>query len=77
MTYRILCTSCLAWAISAAVSTQDKGKPDQNPEARAIDQSIAGYSAAYNAADIKALATFWTEDCDFVDHRGRRYTGRD
>src|SRR5262245_27350061 len=77
MAYRILCAASLLLAVPAITSIQEKGKVDQNPETTEIEQSIAGYTAAYNAADIKALASFWAEDCDFVDHRGRRYTGRD
>jgi uncharacterized protein (TIGR02246 family) len=50
---------------------------EDNPEAKAIDQSMAEYTKAYNAADINALAAMWAADCDFVDHRGRRYAGRD
>ncbi|MGE3317316.1 MAG: SgcJ/EcaC family oxidoreductase [Planctomycetaceae bacterium] len=50
---------------------------EENPEAKAIDQAIAAYTKAYNAADITALAAHWAPDCDFVDHRGRRYSGRD
>lgn len=50
---------------------------DENPDAGAIDQSMAAYTKAYNAADIDAIGALWTDDCDFVDHRGRRYSGRD
>ncbi|MBL8848559.1 MAG: SgcJ/EcaC family oxidoreductase [Planctomycetaceae bacterium] len=65
-------TLVFAWAMVALSADI----PD-NADSKSIDESIAGYSQAYNDANIDALGTFWAEDCDFVDHRGRRYSGRD
>lgn len=60
-----------------ALCAGSMARAEDNPEAKAIDQAIAAYTKAYNAADINALAALWAPDCDFVDHRGRRYSGRD
>jgi len=60
--------------IGSARAADESGNPE---ESKAIDESIAGYTGAYNTADIDAIATFWAQDCDFVDHRGRRYAGTD
>lgn len=79
MTSRFACVGgalFLAWSLSA-VGAFAADAPESPEEAQAIDASIAGYAQAYNDANIEDLGTFWAEDCDFVDHRGRRYTGRD
>lgn len=66
--------SVLLLLISAA---QAADNAVDEAESKAIDESIAGYAGAYNDANIEALGTFWATDSDFVDHRGRRYAGRD
>lgn len=44
---------------------------------QAVDRSLEAYTNAYNAKDIDALIRVWAPDADFVDHRGRRFAGRD
>lgn len=73
MNCRVICLGLIALAAASIARGDDK----ENPEAKAIDQAIAAYTKAYNAADINALSAMWAPDCDFVDHRGRRYSGRD
>lgn len=52
-------------------------RADDAEETKSIDTALAAYVEAYNAKDIDALGAVWGADSDFVDHRGRRYAGRD
>jgi len=51
--------------------------PALSPEQKAIADQANAFIAAYNKADVKALAGMFTEDADWVDDQGNVLAGRD
>lgn len=45
--------------------------------AAAIRASSQAFAAAFNRRDAKAIAAMWTEDGEYVDDAGRKYSGRE
>lgn len=48
----------------------------QTDDLRALRQTAAAFTAAFNKADAKAVAALWTADGELIDDTGRRLTGR-
>ena len=61
--------------VSAAVAADTAEKP-VSPETTAIMKQAAEYEKAYNAADAKALAQFFTDDVEYTDENGQLTQGR-
>lgn len=49
---------------------------DASPDEMAIRANSKASAMAFNAGDAKAVAARWTEDGDYVNQEGQRYTGR-
>jgi uncharacterized protein (TIGR02246 family) len=49
---------------------------DTAQDEAAIRETIRAYVAAFNARDAKALASYWTEDCEFATPDGDLLQGR-
>src|SRR5947209_15576383 len=49
---------------------EGKLKPGEGPRAQE-------FIKAFNKGDAKAVASFWTEDGDYVDQLGHQYKGRE
>lgn len=54
---------------------------DQNQTSDAhaaeLQSTVDKYEAAYNSGDVDQVMSFWSENADFVDIRGRFHEGRD
>jgi uncharacterized protein (TIGR02246 family) len=61
--------------ISTALAA-DTAEKSTSPETTAITNQAAQYTKAYNAADAKALAKFFTEDVEYTDENGQFTQGR-
>ena len=49
----------------------------ETPAAKELQATVEKYVAAYNAGAVDQVMSFWTENADFVDIRGRFHEGRD
>ena len=71
---------CALAAMSAvllfAVSAQAAQKPKSSPDEDAVRAAVESYVAAYNRADAKAVAHYWSEDAEWVSPSGERFQGR-
>jgi uncharacterized protein (TIGR02246 family) len=45
--------------------------------AEAIRNEVAASVLAFSKRDAKAVAAFWTKDCEYVDESGKAYAGRE
>lgn len=64
-------------ALASAVFAQAPAAPaDNSPEKAAVVANARAFEAAYNKADIKTLADFFSEDADYTTDEGRTYSGR-
>lgn len=45
-------------------------------EEKAIREAAAGFSAAYNKADLDALLAFWSSEGEYVSESGKTYQGK-
>lgn len=72
-TFSLMLVSLLGSA-RADEPTKDQGRAEDERAIRAVTKQ---YLAALERGDGKTLATFWTEDGDFVDERGRSYPARE
>ena len=52
-------------------------KTDNETDEKTIRATADAFVKAFNAGDAKAVAALWTEDGEYVDDIGRRFTGRD
>jgi uncharacterized protein (TIGR02246 family) len=52
------------------------GEKIPSSDEKAIHDNSAKIIAAFNKGDAKAMASFWTEDGDYMDEGGRRIQGR-
>lgn len=76
-----------AFALPMAFSQKDKPgtrgrKPQSTPskpdaDIAAIRAESEKYVAAFNRRDAKAVAALWTDDGEYIDETGRRFSGRD
>ncbi len=64
----------LAVFLAPLLLAEDKAK---SPDEKAIDALIAGWIAAHNKGDAKALSKFYAPDADVVGIDGRIVKGRD
>ena len=69
--------SVLTLVLSAFIGISARAADDPNAEAKAaIAKSAEAFVAAYEKADAKALAAFWTTEGDYMDLSGRVLKGR-
>lgn len=57
-------------ALADEPKAEGKLKPGEGPRAQE-------FIKAFNSGDAKAVASFWTEDGDYVDQLGHQYKGRE
>jgi uncharacterized protein (TIGR02246 family) len=82
-----LITTLLAFspALASAASTAgtpaqqpaDEGKNQPSPPDQTTDDDARKYEEAYNKADAKTLAGFYSDDVDYIDQDGAEVKGRD
>ena len=61
--------------LSLAVAA--RAQPPQDAAGKELQATIDKYVAAYNAGSVDQVMSFWAENADFVDIRGRFHEGRD
>lgn len=66
-----VCTALLVSGASVANGQDEATVPDQ------IRNSAAAFKKAFDKHNAKALAKMWTEDGEYVNENGRRFSGRD
>lgn len=57
--------------------TSNEQSEPSSPEITAIRAAAEAFVTAFNQADAAAVAALWTEDGEYIDEGGRRFTGRD
>src|SRR3984893_9261883 len=67
----------LASAASAAGTPAGEGKNQSSPADQTTDDDARKYEEAYNKADAKTLAGFYSDDVDYIDQDGAEVKGRD
>jgi uncharacterized protein (TIGR02246 family) len=82
-----LITTLLAFSLALASAASDPGAPAQQPAGEGKNQSSPAdqttdddtrkYEEAYNKADAKTLAGFYSDDADYIDQDGAEVKGRD
>ena len=82
-----LTTILLAFSLALASAASDAGAPAQQPAGEEKNQSSPAdqttdddgrkYEEAYNKADAKTLAGFYSDDVDYIDQDGAEVKGRD
>lgn len=75
----ILSSSSIYSQIPSAAPTPAKApgaKPSSDAIAETIRKEVAASILAFNKRDAKALAAFWTKDCEYVDESGQTFVGR-
>ena len=82
-----LITTLLAFSLALARAASDPGAPAQQPAGEGKNQSSPAdqttdddtrkYEEAYNKADAKTLAGFYSDDADYIDQDGAEVKGRD
>jgi uncharacterized protein (TIGR02246 family) len=72
MRIRLLTATAVA-VLAAAVTYAQAGRAEDEA---AIRKQIDQYAAAWNKADAKATAQFFTDDADYVSSTGQRGEGR-
>ncbi len=66
----------LPFAIALICSVYGQEAQTQSPEMAAVAANDRAYEAAYAAADVKALADFFTDDVSYTDENGNLHSGR-
>lgn len=80
---RITIAACLAavavlgWAIAREQNAQPVAKPDTNADEAAIRASVAGFEAAFNKHDAKAIGDLFLPEACIVTADGDLVEGRD
>src|SRR5246500_5242761 len=81
-----LITTLLAFSLALASTAADAGSPAQpaaegknqsSPADQTTDDDARKYEEAYNKADAKTLAGFYSDDVDYIDQDGAEVKGRD
>src|ERR1700758_4036332 len=82
-----LITNLIAFSFALASAASGAGAPAQQPAAEGKNQSsppdqttdddARKYEEAYNKADAKTLAGFYSDDVDYIDQDGAEVKGRD
>src|SRR5246127_2773305 len=81
-----LITTLLAFSLALASTAADAGSPAQpaaegknqsSPADQTTDDDARKYEEAYNKADAKTLAGFYSDDVDYIDQDGAEVIGRD
>lgn len=68
----------LSEGAAAQPATLESAKiANEDAEAAGIRAESEAFVAAFNAADAKAIAAFWTDTGEYIDHIGQRFLGRD
>jgi uncharacterized protein (TIGR02246 family) len=60
--------------ILAATASQGEQKP--SPDEAAIKQAVQAYVEAFNRGDATGVASFWSEDGEYIAPSGDRFKGR-
>ncbi|QDV15084.1 SnoaL-like domain protein [Rosistilla oblonga] len=61
----------------AIAPTGQKSAAPPTPSEAAIRAESEAFVAAFNKADAKAIAAFWTEEGEYIDASGRQMVGRE
>lgn len=84
MTTRLILAFAATTAISVAFAAEETPAaapaaeaPALSPEQQAIANQANAFIAAYNKADVKALAAMFAEDAEWVDDQGNVVAGRE
>ena len=72
-----LASCCYAQTQSTATTAPIKTEAKPKSDLDAIRTSGEELAAAFNKRDAKAVAAFWTKDCEYIDESGQVYEGRD
>lgn len=73
----VFCGLC-GWGLAPLCNAQvQSANVAQSSELTKILAESKAFVDAFNRGDAKAVASLWTEDGDFVDEAGQRYSGRD
>lgn len=74
MMKRILGPIVLVMCMTLVVFAQDAPQSDDQ---RAVLSAIEGYVKAFNTQDATKLASYWEENGDYIDQRGRMVKGQE
>lgn len=71
--------SCFSQTTSTAPASEiaTGGTAGANPNLEAIRANGVAFAAAFSKRDAKAVAAFWTKDCEYIDESGQVFDGRD
>ncbi len=84
----MVCAALLGSGVSSFSLAQDQianspdapsvtGQQQSKAEIAAIRTASEAFVLAFNKADAKAVAAFWTEDGEYIDDTGLQFTGRE
>lgn len=68
-------TMILGGLVAALLAGAGHGQPPQSAAEAALRKRAEAFVATFNAGDAKALAAFFTADCDVVDPEGHHLQG--
>jgi ketosteroid isomerase-like protein len=66
----------ISYVLISTALAADSPEKATSPETTAITNQAAEYAKAYNAADAKALAQYFTDDAEYTDENGQLTQGR-
>jgi uncharacterized protein (TIGR02246 family) len=83
-----VCVCCCALIACAAFAQPPASPPDNKPktaapagsdeaELAAVRATSGSFITAFNKGDAKAVAAHWTEDGDYTDESGAKFSGRE
>jgi uncharacterized protein (TIGR02246 family) len=76
MKSRPIATFSISYVLISAALAADTAEKPTSPDTTAITNQAAEYAKAYNAADAKALAQYFTDDAEYTDQNGELTQGR-